>query len=496
MLLGVLALYVLIRCIVEAATRPFVFDELLTLTVASQAGLKGIWNALSHAVDGQPPLFYWLESFSLRLVSNKHIALRLPSILAMVSSMILLFVYLKKRNGERIAFLCASFLLLTSFFRVFATNGRPYSLLMVCLVLTLICYRNAQSPTWTLLFGVSLVAAEALHYYAVFGFIPFGLAEAFRLFRTGKFRWGIWFAMAFGTLPLIVCWPLLASLKGYFGSNIWSHFGLSTVAQTYGIFLGTDTGYGTAIAVVLFATVLRLRVLPEWRKSSELELREGDPVEGIVILGLVALPLIDYVVTAIMRAPMRDAYALGAVIGISLGFACALSYARQVAVTLFALFIFSALGIHEFSFWRETRSIHNDAPATSVETFVQSAGAPNLPIVISGLPYLTVNYYASPEWTQRFVFLTDRDLAVKYLGHDNMDKGFQVLRQYMPLHLSDFNEFTSAHPEFLLYAEEPGSGFDWIPYHLTRGPWTLQVLATEPNRKLYLVTRKKEVGVQ
>ena len=124
------------------------------------------------------------------------------------------------------------------FFRVFATNGRPYSLLMVCLVLTLICYRNAQSPTWTLLFGVSLVAAEALHYYAVFGFIPFGLAEAFRLFRTGKFRWGIWFAMAFGTLPLIVCWPLSCKPEGvlrfqyleplwiiYGCANLWSFSG-------------------------------------------------------------------------------------------------------------------------------------------------------------------------------------------------------------------------------------------------------------------------------
>lgn len=295
---------------------------------------------------------------------------------------------------------------------------------------------------------------------------------------------------------MILGWPLLANLKRYFGSNIWSHFGLSTVAQTYGIYLGTDTGYGSAIAVVLFATVLGLRVLPEWGRSSELELREGDSVEGIVILGLVALPLIDFVVTAIMRAPMRDAYALGAVIGISLGFACALTYARQMAVTLFALFIFSAIGIHEFSFWRETRSLHTDTPATSVETFVQGAGAPDLPVVISGLPYLTVNYYASPEWAQRFVFLTDRDLAVKYLGHDNMDKGLQVLRQYMSLHLSDFNEFTSAHPTFLLYAEEPGSGFDWIQYHLARGAWTLQVLATGPNRKLYLVTRKEQFGAQ
>src|ERR1700693_5545714 len=193
--------------------------------------------------------------------------------------------------------------------------------------------------------------------------------------------------MAFGTLPMILCWPLLANLKKYFGSNIWSHFGLSTVAPTYGIFLGTDTGYGTAISVVLFATVLCLRVLPAWRKSSGSELREDDSAEGLVTLALVALPLIGYVMTMIMHAPMRDAYALGAVIGISLGFACALSYARQMAATLFALFIFSAVGIHEVSFWRETRSVRTDAPATSVETLVQGAGVPNLPVVISGLPY-------------------------------------------------------------------------------------------------------------
>ena len=111
--------------------------------------------------------------------------------------------------------------------------------------------------------------------------------------------------------------------------------------------------------------------------------------------------------TMIMHAPMRDAYALGAVIGISLGFACALSYARQMAVRYSLYLSFRRSDIHEFSFWRETRRVHTDTPATSVETFVQGAGAPNLPVVISGLPYLTVNYYASPEWAQRFVFLTD-----------------------------------------------------------------------------------------
>ena len=106
-----------------------------------------------------------------------------------------------------------------------------------------------------------------------------------------------------------------------------------------------------------------------------------------------------------------------------------------------------------------------------------------------GLSYLSLNYYASPEWSKRFVFVGDADLAAKYLGTDSVDKNVLDLRPYLPIHASEFSEFMSTHSEFLLYSEDPGYGFGWLPYHLSRGPWSLRVYLKAPNRTLYLVTR-------
>ena len=79
-----LVLYVIVRGLVGAATQPLAFDEILTKIVASQPGLKGIWAALSKAVDGQAPAHYVIERWAMDLTNNVYIALRIPSILAML----------------------------------------------------------------------------------------------------------------------------------------------------------------------------------------------------------------------------------------------------------------------------------------------------------------------------------------------------------------------------------------------------------------------------
>ena len=59
-LLGLVA-YALARSLAYARMRPLSIDEVLTHAVCRQANLPAIWKALSHGVDGQPPLFYLIE---------------------------------------------------------------------------------------------------------------------------------------------------------------------------------------------------------------------------------------------------------------------------------------------------------------------------------------------------------------------------------------------------------------------------------------------------
>jgi uncharacterized membrane protein len=122
--MGLLVVYSTVRSVLAAAGRTFWFDELFTLAVSQQGSWKGIMGALRNAADSHPPLFYVIEHFSSGLFRNTEIALRLPSILAFQCTLVCVFVYVRKRGGEVVTFLCALFMLLTSVFQYYAIEAR------------------------------------------------------------------------------------------------------------------------------------------------------------------------------------------------------------------------------------------------------------------------------------------------------------------------------------------------------------------------------------
>jgi hypothetical protein len=153
--------------------------------------------------------------------------------------------------------------------------------------------------------------------------------------------------------------------------------------------------------------------------------------------------------------------------------------------------VLSSVVIHEFSFWRSAYSLRLNNPAAPVEAVIQKAGHPDLPVVVSdGNAYLQLNYYAEPEWQKRFVFVADAEKAAKYTGKDTLDKNLLVLRDYTPIQVATLSEFVPAHPTFLLYVEDPGSGLDWLRNYFPEQASSVQALVAEGNRKVYLVTMK------
>jgi len=490
-LMGLLVIYVIIRDVATAAVRPFLFDELLTLAVASQSSAKAIWNALSQAVDSHPPLFYLLERAALNVTNNKQIALRLPSILALPCTLVCVFVYIRRKNSEFIAFLCVILILLTSLFHIYAVDGRAYGMVIACIAFALVCYQRAPSPLWMAMLGVSFMLAESLHYYALFSMLPFWVAESVYFLRARHFRWQVWTALALGPLPLFFFWPLLSNLRAYFGTHIWTHYGLSSIPLTYGSFFLTGGAFGFAVIAMCIAGVVGARLLPT-RDMIEAKV-ERDPVEATLLLAFLALPFPTALATNLMHGAMLDRYVLASVLGIALAMACVLSLARERIVLLLAVFVFSSVAIHEFSFWRSAHSFRLDNPAPPVEALMQKAGHPDLPVVVSdGITYLQLAYYASPEWKKRFVFLEDSDKAVQYIGTDSIDKNLVVLRRYMPMQVDSLPEFVAAHPTFLLYEENPGAGFNWLPSYFSGEASSVQALLMEGIRRVYLVKMKED----
>src|SRR5262249_29713654 len=132
LLVGLLLIYTFARSVVAGTGKVYWYDELLTQLVTSQGSVSGIMVALRGPLDGQPPVFYVIEHLASRLIANQDIALRLPSALGVVCTMLCVYVFLHRQSGRVVALLTATFLLMTALFKVYAVEARPYSLVVAC----------------------------------------------------------------------------------------------------------------------------------------------------------------------------------------------------------------------------------------------------------------------------------------------------------------------------------------------------------------------------
>src|SRR5215471_12669669 len=127
-LMGGLLIYTVIRGIIAAGTKSLWYDELVTLAVAAQPTVQGVWEALLKAFDAHPPVFYLIERVSLKLPLNEQVALRLPSVLAMTCTVACVLIYTTKRwKSSWLAFLSATLFLSTGLYREYLAEARPYS---------------------------------------------------------------------------------------------------------------------------------------------------------------------------------------------------------------------------------------------------------------------------------------------------------------------------------------------------------------------------------
>jgi hypothetical protein len=489
-LLGILVFYVIVRGVVAAAARPFWVDEILTLAIAGQPSLRALWNAVERGFDSAPPGFYLVERAALGLVRHKEVALRLPPIFSFPCTLLCVFVYVKKRSGELIAFLCALLLLSTTLFHTYLIEARSYGMMIACIAFALVCYQRLPSLRWAALLGISLLLAESLHYYAIFAMVPFGLAEAVFLLKARRFRWPVWIALACGTLPLIVFWPLLWNIRTIYGeADYWRPI-FSALPGFYGSYFFCDGASGVALAAVAVAAIVWSHLWPRTEASGHTNGNDADLAEGTLLLSLIALPVIAFVLVRVMHGGIMSRYVLATIIGVVLGVACALSIARPRAIAAFGLFVLTSVAVREFGFWHHSGRdpFAPDYPAGWVEELVQRAGHGNLPVAVGQTrTYAALAYNSPPRFANRLVYLVDKGKSLDYGGTDAIAKAGPTLSEFFPQQVVDYSEFAATHPEFLLYSE---GGDSWQD-HLSRETSSMQLLAIEADRRVYLVKMKE-----
>jgi hypothetical protein len=489
-LMGMLLIYAVARSLVAAAGKSFWFDELLTVIVTSQGTWSAIVKSLHAPLDGQPPLFYMIETLTAHSMRNQEIAYRLPSIIALVCTLACVFVYTRRRSGDLVAFLCALFLLMTSAFQYYAVEARPYSMVVALIAFAMVCYQRALSPLWTILLGISVAFAQFLHYLAILAILPFALAELVFLWGMRKFRWPVWAALVFSALPILLCWNLITLNKSYFGPHHWAQFQFTFIPRTYGdFFQANSSSLGAAIGAVALAGAIGVVL---WPRSPKGELEDREPhiaalAQGTLLFALTALPFGGYLFTVVTHSGMTSRYILATAVGIATASGFMLSRAKPGAIALFGVFVLSSVGVHELHFWRFYRE-DIDALRSRGGRFtmlLDAGGHKDLPIVFpEGSTMLELIHYAPSSSTNRFVLLTEKGWS------DTVDKVYVFLPSYLPVHVEKLSEFASANKEFLMYTEGDKVGRDWLTYRFTPAGWSFRplVIDVNPFRGLYLVS--------
>lgn len=145
-------------------------DELLTYDIAARPSAADVLHALNHAPESTPPLHYLLAWAATKL-GNPTVMVRLPSLLAGVALVPVVFLLGRRLVGPFAAKLAAVVIALAPFALFYSTEARAYALLSLLVagssLLLLRALEDGRRSSWGV-FAIVATLALYTHYTAVF----------------------------------------------------------------------------------------------------------------------------------------------------------------------------------------------------------------------------------------------------------------------------------------------------------------------------------------
>jgi hypothetical protein len=473
---------------IKAGRVPLWYDELLTYHVSALHPFSAVWQALNEGVDGMPAGYYAVVQLARILPLDPHIAVRLPSILGYILTIVAVFCFVKRRVPPLTA-LTVILLLTLSPFRVYATEARSYSLLVGSLAASALFWQRIGEQRFaTLLFGLSLTFAVSLHHLAVVAISAFGIAEIVFGVVSRRIRWSTWIAIILAFCPFFLGLPALLHFRSIFGRNFWSRPHLSKLGSYYETYFAIDQWLGLALLLFCGFVVIRA-VLQIQRKPSDHSTSNALTTPELVLAGgLLFYPALLLVLTKVIGSGYVPRYGWPAILGLIFLLAYLLGKADQLIAGLTAvlLLVFLLSSIDQMVALSKTS-------LTERWTKLALASGPgaNIPVVIAdAVTYLEANEYAPQELRSRLVELADTDLAVHFTGMDTADRANALLMRYVRLRLEEPESFEASHPQFILCFNIPTQ--DWLIPYLMKKNYHLTLLAYANgigDYSVYLVSR-------
>jgi Dolichyl-phosphate-mannose-protein mannosyltransferase len=484
-------LYLTVTCLV-ATQKPLWNDELYTFYIVQLPGASEVWAALSTGAEQIPPFFYLLTRGSMALFGGKELSLRLPEVIGFWVMSLCLFRFVSKRAPALYGFLAMLFPLVTGAY-YYAHEARPYGLVLGFSGLALVCWQSATERDGRLLslagLAVSLAAAVSCHYYAVFVFIPLAFAEAVRSFSRRRLDLPVWAALSLGVTPLLGFLPLIQRAMGY-SSTFWSKPRWMSIPEFYYFLL--------APAVLPLMALMVLSAIYPVNINSQRQSEKYPPApshfETVAAFGFMAIPIFVVALSMLITGTFSDRYALPAVIGCSVIIAFAthrLLHDRPAIAAIVMLSLsgfFLSLGVKSV-----TKSV--GVRETQIQTieFLRSEGMSDLPIAVTDQhEFTSLAHYAPRDIASRLVYLADPGKALRYLGHNSVEKGtLDLLKPWFHLPIEEYGPYIASRRRFLVYGS--ASHFlNWLLSDLAISHRRVELRGRNRDSLLFLVGAPEE----
>jgi mannosyltransferase len=155
----------------------FWYDEAFTPVHVLHAGLGATLHSVVHS-ENTPPLWYLLAWVDARIFGDGALALRLPSALAGIATVPVVWALGNELAGRRVALIGAAIVAVNPLFVWYSQEARAYGLFVLMSALAMLCFvRALHAPTRGRLAAFACSGALALltHYFAAFLLVPMAL---------------------------------------------------------------------------------------------------------------------------------------------------------------------------------------------------------------------------------------------------------------------------------------------------------------------------------
>ena len=442
--LGIAALVIYYLGLAAAGVQRHLWhDELYTFYIAQAPSLSQLWQDLR--LDLNPPLGYLLARAAMQLFGNSAFAVRLPSMAGVLTGSLCLYALVSRRLRPSYGLLAVLIFWSTPAL-YFATEARPYGLVLGFFGLAMLCWQRAGDsprPAWavpTLAFAVTGMMLS--HFFAVFFLVPFLLAEFIRLIRLRRPDWPISAALLLpGVLPFFF-------LHIQTGDAFPPAFQAS-LRKMASYYYWTLHPEGWVILLGLCIALALRRSGAESRAQAEVP----SHTERAFVVGLLALPISVNIAMMLTHGAFFTRYAAPTLFAYPLVLVFLLATSRGSALAMCGLL---ALYI----------PIQNLAKARPQALNIAHVH-PELPLVAaSGLTFLEMDHYEPPETVDRLYYLTGREHALQY-AHATLFEGLPAIKQHFPIRarVEAFRDFAQSHPRFLVLGT-PDYPEDWLLRYL------------------------------